>query len=72
MVRASDPDRLKQRWRRYAMLPEMTHPMNMAGYYGDSDKHDAGKTCVKDIGLRQGESIEYVFDCRDRWEHEIV
>ncbi len=58
--------------RRYPMSPEITHPMNMEGYYGDSDKQDAEKTCIKDIGLREGEIIEYLFDFGDNWEHEII
>ncbi len=58
--------------RRHVMSPEITCPMIMEGYEGDSDKHDAETTCIQDIGLKEGEIFEYVFDFGDNWEHEIV
>jgi len=57
---------------RYSLSPEITHPMNMEGYLDDNNKQDAEKTCIKDIGLKESQIIEYLFDFGDNWEHEIV
>ena len=56
----------------FSMSLEITHPMNMEDYSGDNDKRSAEKTRVKDIGLKEREIIEYLFDFGDNWEHEIV
>ena len=58
--------------------PEFTHPLGLNDvalfnlFMHKKEKHDASKTKIMDLGLKEKDKMYYLFDFGDEWWHEIT
>ena len=54
--------------------PEYTHPMNLEDLweFAPKERHNAKKTKIGSLGLKEKEKFYYLFDFGDEWWHEVT